>query len=74
MTEEDANTKWCPFSRIPMYSPTSLASCNRGDVGHLPNSSLCIGSACMAWRDLADMKTEEGGKPNGYCGLAGAPP
>lgn len=58
MTEEDAKTKWCPFSRVALgWSQDTArrgsgqelaATVNRGD--NLSGHTECIGSACMAWR------------------------
>ena len=62
MTEAEALSKWCPFSR--MLSHTSAQdgkgrmweggySYNRSaDSGetYIPTGAKCIGSACMAWR------------------------
>jgi hypothetical protein len=75
MTEEQAKTKWCPFSRN-FY--------NQGPYNRTPwgidKASMCIGSECMAWRWVKDPVTNlftygkelpdyEG--EHGYCGLAG---
>ena len=71
MTEEEAKSKWCPFAQVLLGEETDdhkiapanldsfnrLHSKNRGTIG----VSLCLASACMAWRD------------GGYCGLAGKP-
>lgn len=54
MTEEEANTKWCPFVRM---SPQSTIN-NRGDNHPNPGNVKCIGSACMAFRQVADFKYE----------------
>lgn len=74
MTEQEAATKWCPFSRVLGddlgNEGNGAASYNRvfvwGDrerVAKISSGSFCIGSACMAWRD---------GPANhvgGHCGL-----
>lgn len=63
LTEEEAKTKWCPYSRV-IVAKTSTgtqatvdrlqAACNRIDNGPAtwaaPDASCCIGRACMAWR------------------------
>lgn len=61
-TEEEAKTKWCPFSRVHQIDNVSSTAINRiadpsgkydaqGNVpACTPGASLCIGSACMAWR------------------------
>lgn len=66
MTEDEAKTKWCPQARVPMRA----AECarNRGYIdgkAFLPEGTLCIASACMAWRTTSSQ--------HGYCGLAGRP-
>ena len=74
MTEDEAKTKWCPFTKIAALEGTS-------DVG-LPRAALCIGSACMAWRWTHHLVGNDFQPPsewpaertdNGYCGLAGRP-
>lgn len=53
MTEDEAKTKWCPFSRAVVGSPGEgvAAVTNRAPVGSQVHAdTLCIGSACMAWR------------------------
>jgi hypothetical protein len=47
MTEEEAKTKWCPFVRAGSALGGYLS--NRIEGNGVP-STLCIGSACMAWR------------------------
>jgi hypothetical protein len=53
LTERDAKTRWCPFSRIVVdflgEGGTVAATANRD----LPNDSdraNCLGSGCLAWR------------------------
>jgi hypothetical protein len=77
ITEEEARTKWCPFS-----DPTF-------EDRHYP---VCLGSMCMAWRSEGKRSarmlfTNEAGNldtaidpgvtptspPRGFCGLAGKP-
>jgi len=78
-TEDEAKTMWCPFARVPFGN--GAVNGNRGFEGHSSQKeSLCIGSACMAWR-----WKHSGGDhnaigeptslvlPHGYCGLAGKP-
>lgn len=43
MTEDEAKTKWCPFTRVGEQA--SGAAENRPD-----GSYNCIASGCMAWR------------------------
>jgi hypothetical protein len=76
MTEEEAKTKTCHKTLVPLLNAT-------GSPGP------CIGSACMAWRwqhipemyryrDIhgnQQLGTKEGAQSttDGYCGLAGKP-
>lgn len=60
MTEDEAKTKWCPFSQVVQtaWDEEKLlyaASGNRvpaseSDDKIFLTSTLCIGSQCMAWR------------------------
>lgn len=62
MTEEEAKTKWCPFSRALMFDNRTLdaksvsmtGGVNRVIGKHIVNADAaptnCIASACMAWR------------------------
>ena len=64
LTEEQARQKWCPFA-----TTTSLSGGRIFDTrGESKGFTLCIASACMAWRWV---------NPNtsslGFCGLAGTP-
>ena len=66
MTEEEAKTKWCPFSRVIAQDRGRLvqgsAAPNRinwiGEESEAPVGSLCIASACMAWRWHEAARTE----------------
>lgn len=87
MTEDDAKKKWCPFARVfvdydargGMMAMTSANRC----LPQNDQANLCIGSECMAWRNIRVMvsgTTNPGGPPpkfenngHGYCGLAGKP-
>ena len=64
MTEDEAKTKWCPFTRcgegINRTSDGSVFF--KGSV-----ATPCIGSVCMAWR----WETKYQPPISGYCGLAG---
>lgn len=74
MTEAEAATKWCPFSRDTNFATGSPAF-NR--VNGVP-AAVCVGSACMAWRwdeepvpyDLGYTTYESvTSKTEGHCGL-----
>lgn len=98
MTEAEALKKWCPFVRVALMrtdandeeQPVSPAynrmHFDRGNIAASDGSereTLCIASACMAWRvqsvetkRLAHIDREgsvEVSRVNGYCGLAGFP-
>lgn len=77
MTEQEAETKWCPHSR--KYH-SGGGSYNRSKDSTTPGGTHCIGSRCMAWRWVKDPLIEfvTNGKPvpdytgeHGYCGLSG---
>lgn len=75
MTEDEAKTKWCPFSRTANYDNTAT---NRNIKGDGLVTARCLGSACMAWRatdnesePFAPGMPEPKSKPAGFCGLAG---
>lgn len=71
MTEDEAKTKWCPFTRLTDGGREYFD--NRGDkFGGTSgkdgtDASRCIGSGCMAWRaavetaETEDDQTPEGG-------------
>jgi hypothetical protein len=66
MTEDEAKTKWCHRTFIPVH----------GATGPLLSATYCAGSACMAWRwkEVCPQEQVEDGAPrHGYCGLAGKP-
>ena len=73
MTEEQALTKWCPFSRKIWSLSDDDGSCvaaaiNRHGDGDVPAGTNCIGSRCMAWRVAA--RSPEFGR----CGLVPVAP
>lgn len=85
MTEDEAKTKWCPFTRLLTHVSAQDGqgryyeggySYNRSPddgEGYTPPSTFCIASACMAWREVCPRPSDRT-KTQGYCGLAGAPP
>lgn len=80
LTENEAKQRWCPFARVTLYPSHDGSAWNRsvvnsGERQRQEVATLCIGSACMAWRWAT---TEEGSKSresrtHGFCGLAGRP-
>ena len=88
LTEDEARGKWCPFARVRTWTaengggvPTNAASANRHSAGLMPGS-ICVASACMAWRWLLEPDRQPGEVPRvggvvltkrvrGFCGLAG---
>jgi len=75
LTEDEAKTKWCPFSRTIDLVYSNIASNrevgdydkNRNETVSVLGRNRCIASACMSWR-LAPLSNHKG---MGYCGLAG---
>lgn len=72
MTEEEARTKWCPFSRqaaVIRHDPASFAvSANRDGGDHYGVGNCnCLASGCMAWRQETDVTLLVHG--HGSCGL-----
>lgn len=79
MTEEQAKTRWCPFVRF-VFGATDYPAGNRFDgdsetAADARSQSLCIASACMAWRVSIPADPGNSAYPKGdfYCGLAGVP-
>jgi hypothetical protein len=93
MTEDEAKTKWCPFVRstvVGLDDAGKITVVSNRDAAQLVQvddikvmTHNCIGSACMAWRNVlgpdprdADRTMPEGTMSRvivvgGYCGLAG---
>lgn len=63
MTEDEAKTKWCPFSRTGLHAGAGGVSVNRsvGDGTDGPFDVIkvtrCFASACMAWRETHVRRT-----------------
>lgn len=80
MTEGEAREKWCPFSRATSELLAKGTDVMVGAVvvnrlhvvGQAPNTCMCVGSGCMAWR-WKFIKPRAPQNSNGYCGLAGKP-
>lgn len=69
MTEDEARKKWCPMSRTQF--PPHASTGNRNFDGTLTKTDNCVGSACMMWRLVPRIYTQD--PQHGYCGLAGKP-
>lgn len=56
LSEDDAKTKWCAFSRFKFATSSDSPSSNReggpsaGQNPWLVSGTRCLASACMAWR------------------------
>jgi len=88
MTEDEAKQKWCPFARVTVVGKGDSelvgnrfehVEAEQGDF-RIPDASHCIGSKCMAWREVTRLIDAGIDKPApqevtlyGYCGLAGKP-
>lgn len=69
MTEAEAITKWCPFTRVQLgdtaHSSNPPNSVNRSRAGLVvPDSCRCIASECAVWTWVNALKAD------GNCGLA----
>ena len=69
MTENEAKAKWCPFARV-VTGPWAVAVNRVVDLKtlkpHLPGTTMCIGSKCMAWQASSSS--------SGWCDLVGRQP
>lgn len=59
MTEEDAKTKWCPYSRLEAWPFPPDSPMATGYTAAEVNQGRCIGSACMAWRWVQRVKNQD---------------
>ena len=50
ITEEEAKTKWCPFSRVGVGQEGIGINRRNFDKPTITEQYCCIGSQCMAWR------------------------
>lgn len=73
LTEEEAKAKWCPEARMLPNAPGYGAGNRFADDPHpiFMAETRCIGSACMAWRWLAEARGFS--STLGFCGKAGTP-
>lgn len=77
LTEKEASTRWCPFTRIGAGTVGQVVPVNRLGNGDIDTRARCIGSRCMAWRWNGMHPTFKGepiGEKTGSCGLASASP
>ena len=73
LTEKEAKTRWCPEARMLPNAPGYGAGNRFAEDPHpiFMAETRCIGSACMAWRWLAESRGFS--STRGYCGKAGEP-
>lgn len=83
LTEAEAKEKWCPLARVveidhegePIQGWPVGNRASQAQYAH-PHAR-CIGSACMAWRAIAEKEYAEGSTftvhKRGYCGAFGLP-
>lgn len=60
MTEQEALTKWCPFSRVAFKTESISFVANRGIPSSDEVYGSCIGPKCMAWRFSIIEKNDSG--------------
>lgn len=79
MTEDEAKTKWCVFTRAVTSSGHAAGNRLADAANHSAVTAekvfadtRCVGSGCMAWRWTFGGPSDppHSGDP-GYCGLAG---
>lgn len=77
VTEEDAKTKWCPFTRVALVtSPNRTASMGTGGYADITKETRCLASGCMMWRWIVPPYDNLRTLPpthvpgTGYCGLS----
>lgn len=80
VTPEQAQGRWCPFGRQPVWVGSQALPVNRQPNGDVPS---CLGPLCMSWRwekpkDLREIDMISGeivdAEPRrGYCGAFGKP-
>ena len=83
LAEDEAKTKWCPLANA--HGDSMLRGVTR-DADRNWQHTLCIGSACMAWRQVDQVGRGPNGEKRdrdmdgrtqwidrGYCGAFGLP-
>lgn len=88
MTEDEAKTKWCPYTRVFVSTNKGISSFNKhsDENDRFDKRMCCIASECMMWRtgkmkisEFVEMrngsiyKESYEAKDIGWCGLAGKP-
>jgi len=72
MTEENAKTKWCPYTRFHVVPDQGIWVYSNRNNGEL--TSNCIASACMLWVETDNLPQpgNDFSEPvrSGHCGLA----
>lgn len=64
MTEADAKTKWCPFSRISSNGAVINRDNNKDSlITDTTSATRCLGSVCCLWM-VEDDRTNDG-----HCGM-----
>lgn len=61
ISEAQAGTKWCPFSRAPLGT---ISGVNKDAKGEPIVAAKCIGSKCMMWQWDYDEPGD-----TGFCGM-----
>lgn len=74
MTDEDAKTKWCPFSRVSTNGVVvNRDNPNDGLMTTAEDACRCIASACMMWVSQTEyMNGRYRSTGRGDCGLKDA--
>jgi len=76
MTEADAKTKWCPFTRVALVEGMSAnRTAGMGTQGYadITEETRCLGSGCLMWEFRTDLPARNdaaaGKPPHGDCML-----
>ena len=67
VSEEQAKSLWCPFSRVGLGGAQITANRHMSDDAAM-SGSHCLGPGCMAWAWWNDPPDKT--KRMGFCGLA----
>lgn len=80
MKESDAVTKWCPYSSFIMMgqaapatqsgTTTTTPPIQRMAGKALDPNTLCLGKACIMWRETLAPTESDDQAEYGYCGFA----